>query len=105
MIIRSAILQGQVPEADRETFDALMRGSVVQAISTYPGIRQVKLRKLLSSDEGMAPAYMIFDLYFDSLAAMDAALASPTRQAVRDQMKQAMSLFQGKVYHQVFEAL
>jgi uncharacterized protein (TIGR02118 family) len=103
MIIRSAILQGQVPEADRERFDAQMRGAVVQAISTYPGIRQVKLRKLLSADEGMAPTYMVFDLYFDSLAAMEAALASPTRQAVREQMKQAMSLFQGKVWHQVFE--
>lgn len=103
MIIRSAILEGQVPEADRERFDAQMRGAVVQAIGTYPGIRAVKLRRLVQADEGTAPHYMIFDLYFDDLAAMDAALASPTRQAVRAQIAQAMSMFQGRVYHQVFE--
>jgi hypothetical protein len=45
---------------------------------------------------------MVFDLYFDSLDAMNAALASPTRQAVRQQIGAVMGLFQGRVYHQVF---
>ena len=103
MIIRSAILEGTVPESERRSFDAHMRGAVLEAISTYPGIRQVRLRKLLVADEGTPPHYMIFDLYFDSLAEMDAALASPIRHAVVSQIKQAMSMFQGRVYHQLFE--
>jgi hypothetical protein len=45
---------------------------------------------------------MAFDLYFDSLDAMNAALASPTRQSVRQQIGTVMGLFQGRVYHQVF---
>ena len=102
MIIRSAILEGSIPAADRAQFDAQMSGPVLAAIGTYPGIPQVKPRRLVQADEGTPPVYMVFDLYFDSLDAMNAALASPTRQAVRQQIGTVMGLFQGRVYHQVF---
>ena len=102
MIIRTAILEGSIPAADRQQFDAQMAGPVLAAIGTYPGIRQVKLRRLVQADEGAPPVYMAFDLYFDSLEAMNTALASPTRQAVRQQIAVVMGLFQGRVYHQVF---
>jgi len=85
MIIRSAILEGSVADADSSQFDQQMRGPVLDAIATYPGIRSVKLRRLVQADAGTPPVYMVFDLYFDDIAAMDAALASPTRgrQCVR----------------------
>ena len=102
MIIRSAILEGSIPATDRAQFDAQMAGPVLAAIGTYPGIRQVKLRRLVQADDGTPPVHMVFDLYFDSLDAMNAALASPTRQAVRQQIGAVMGLFQGRVYHQVF---
>ena len=102
MIIRSAYLEGDVAPGDQETFDRLMRTTVVEAISTYPGIRQVKLRKIARGEEGAPPVYMIFDLYFDSLEAMDAALASETRQTVRAKILEAMPLFKGRVYHLCF---
>ena len=102
MIVRSAVLEGTVPEADRAQFDRHMAGPVLDAIRTYPGIMRVVLRRLVQADEGSPAVYMVFDLYFDSVEAMDAALASPIRQAVRQQIAQAMSLFQGRVYHQVF---
>ncbi|MBM3361655.1 MAG: EthD family reductase [Betaproteobacteria bacterium] len=102
MIIRSAYLEGTVASAEREAFDAHMSGPVLAAIATYPGLRQVRLRKLALADAGAPPIYMVFDLYFDSLQAMDAALASPTRQAVRDLIAQGMTPFQGRVYHLVF---
>lgn len=102
MIIRSAYLEGAVAEADRAAFDAHMRGPVLAAIGTYPGLRQVRLRQIEQADEGAPPVYMVFDLIFDSLQAMDAALASPTRQAVRSIIQEGMRPFQGRVYHLVF---
>ena len=102
MIIRSAYLEGTVADADRAAFDAHMGGPVLAAIATYPGLRQVRLRKLEQADDGAPPVYMVFDLVFDSLQAMDAALASPTRQAVREIIAQGMKPFQGRVYHLVF---
>ncbi|MBN9061818.1 MAG: hypothetical protein BGP06_14860 [Rhizobiales bacterium 65-9] len=102
MIIRSAYLEGDVPESDRAEFGRRMTESVMPAIRTYPGIRDVTLRRIAERDEGAPPVYMIFDLYFDSLDDMRAALASETRQLVRAKIGEAMTLFRGRVYHLVF---
>ena len=45
---------------------------------------------------------MVFDLYFDSLADMDAALASATRQAVRATIQAGLRGLPARVYHPVF---
>jgi hypothetical protein len=102
MIVRSAYLEGTVASADRAEFDVHMGGPVMAAIATYPGLREVRLRKLAQADAGAPGIYMVFDLYFDSLSAMEAALASATRQAVRETIAQGMRLFQGRVYHLVY---
>lgn len=103
MIVRSAVLEGSVPEADRAEFDRQMRDIVLPAIATYPGIAKVRLRRVADVEAGAPPAYMIFDLYFPDLAAMHAALASQTRQLVRAKIAAAMPLFQGRVYHLIMQ--
>lgn len=105
MILRSALLLGTVAPDDQPKFDAYMRDVVVPEIGTYPGIRGVTLRKLVQADEGAPPVYMQFDLLFDSLADMDAALASPVRTAVRDRIKAGMAPFQGTVTHVVSDSM
>jgi hypothetical protein len=72
------------------------------AIATHHGLRDVRLRELARGEQGAPAVYMIFDLYFDSLADVDAALASATRQAVRATIQEGMRGFQGRVYHLVF---
>jgi hypothetical protein len=103
VIIRSAVLEGTVPEAARAAFDRHMATTVLEAIASYPHLRQVRLRKPAEAEAGAPAIYMIFELEFDSLADMHAALASPTRQAVRGVLAQAMSDFEGRVYHLVLE--
>jgi len=105
MIIRSAFLHGSVPEPEQPAFDRHMRDTVVAEILTYPGIRRVTLRKLAQADAGADAAYMQFDLYFDSVDAMDAALASPVRQAVQERIKAGMGPFSGRVTHVVSDLI
>jgi len=99
MIIRSAVLEGDVPESDRAHFDREMTATVLPAIRRYPGIRDVKLRWKAEQEDGAPPVYLTFDLVFDSLEAMHAALASEIRQEVRKQLGTIMPLFKGRVYH------
>lgn len=103
MIIRSAVLEGEVPEADRARFNREMRETVRPAILRYPGIRACKLRWPAEQEAGAPPVYIVFDLYFDSLDAMHAALASEIRQEVRRQLGTIMPLFKGRVYHLVLQ--
>jgi uncharacterized protein (TIGR02118 family) len=103
MIVRSAILEGTVAPDRRAAFDAHMADVVLPAIAAYPGLRKVALRTPVESD-GDAPAiHVVFDLYFDDLAAMHAALASPVRQQVRTVIAAGMGDFKGKVYHVVYD--
>lgn len=105
MIIRTAFLEGHVAPDDQPAFDRHMRETVVREILTYPGIRRVTLRKLVQADAAATPVYMQFDLHFDSVEAMDAALASPARQAVQQRIKAGMGTFDGRVTHVVFDVL
>lgn len=105
MIVRSAILEGDVDPADRPAFDRAMEGVVLAEIATYPGIKGVTLRRTVSVDTGAPPIYMQFDLLFADLAAMEAALASPVRAAVRTRLAAAMSPFHGRVYHVVSQMM
>jgi uncharacterized protein (TIGR02118 family) len=99
MIIRSAVLEGTVAEDRRAAFDRHMATTVLQAIARYPGIRSVRIRRPVETEAGAPPVYMIFDLAFDGLADMHAALASPIRQEVRARIGEIMSDFEGRVYH------
>ncbi len=103
MIIRSACLEGDLDDRDREDFDRKMRETVVAAIRTYPRIRDVRLRRLVEGEAGAPNIYMIFDLYFDSIDDMNAALASETRRLVRSRIQEAMPSFRGRVFHLVFD--
>lgn len=105
MIIRTALLEGDVRPEDREAFDRYMRTTVVEQIMRYPGIRGVTVRRRVHADEGAPGVYMQFDLIFDDLAAMDAALASPVRAEVQAKIRAGMAPFTGKVSHIVYEDL
>lgn len=80
-----------------------MKDVVTPAIGTFPGIRNVELRRIAEADDEAPPVYMIFGLHFNDLDAMNAGLASKTRNQVREQIKKGMTPFDGRVYHIVFE--
>ena len=105
MIIRSAILEGRVAEENRVDFDNHMATTVLDAIARYPSIGEVRLRRPVESEPGAPTIYMVFDLWFDSLADMHAALASPIRQEVRASISEVMQSFDGRVYHLVLEEI
>jgi hypothetical protein len=103
MIIRSAVLEGTVAPEEQEGFDRHMVQTVLPAIARYPGLVEVRLRRPAESEAQAPPVYMIFDLHFETLEAMHAALASPVRSTVRDQIARVMTAFKGRVYHLVLE--
>jgi uncharacterized protein (TIGR02118 family) len=103
MIVRSAYLEGTVEAGDRAGFDRHMAEAVLPALAKYPGVRQVRLRRPVAADAGAPQVYLVFDLYFDSLEAMRAALASEVRQEVVASFGSAMPKFKGRAYHVMFE--
>ena len=98
-IIRSAYLAGTVTKAEQAKFDTFMNENVVPEIKKYTQLRDLKLRYVKAKDPSAPDVYMVFDMYFDSIQEMDAALASPVRKVVQDKLAEIMPKFKGKVYH------
>lgn len=103
MIVRSVVFEGVVDEVDRAAFDRKMTTAVFATLARYPGIRKVSVRKVAGVEDGAPPIYMVFDLHFDTLADMHAALASSVRQDVRAEVAVVKSSFKGRLYHLIME--
>src|SRR5947209_12026985 len=69
--------------ADREAFDRYYFESHVPLAKTIPGLRSYEVTQgSITTLDGIAPYHLIAHLTFDSVAAIQSALASPQGQAV-----------------------
>lgn len=96
MVKVSVMYVGQ--PADPAAFDAYYWGTHLPTVQKWPRIRRITLAK---GGPG-AEFYQIADLWFDSRADLDAALASPERKVSADDVKRFPE-FQGQIKRQVFE--
>ncbi len=68
--------------SDREAFDAYYFARHLPIAKKLPGLRRYEVtRGSITTLDGIAPYHMIAELTFDSVAAVQAALASPEGQA------------------------
>jgi uncharacterized protein (TIGR02118 family) len=69
--------------ADRDTFDRYYFATHVPIAKKLPGLRSYEVtRGSITTLDGIAPYHMIATLVFDSVAAVQAAIASPEGQAM-----------------------
>ena len=96
MVKMSVMYVGQ--PADPAAFDAYYWKTHLPTVEKWPGIRRITIAKGAAGDE----LYQIADLFFDSRADLDAALASPQRKASAADFK-LFPEFQGQVKRQIFQ--
>lgn len=64
--------------ADSEEFDRYYREVHTPIVQRIPGARRIRFGRALRTVDGEAPPYyLVSDVYFDDLAALERALASP----------------------------
>ena len=69
------------PPADPAAFDKYYYETHVPLAQTVPGVRQYTVSKAPPRVMSGAPVHMVAELTFDSMADLEAALASPEGQA------------------------
>jgi len=84
--------------ADPAAFDAYYWNTHLPTVRKWPGIRRITVAKGGPGDE----LYQVADLWFDSRADLDAALASPERKASADDAKRFPE-FRGQIKRQIFD--
>jgi uncharacterized protein (TIGR02118 family) len=78
--------------------DASYWDTHLPTVRKWPGIRRILVAKGAPGDE----LYQVADLWFDSRADLDVALASPERKVSADDIKNFPE-FRGQIKRQIFE--
>jgi uncharacterized protein (TIGR02118 family) len=71
---------------DTDEFDRYYRSVHTPIVQRVPGVRNIRFGRALQTVDGEpAPYYLVSDVYFDNLAALEAALESPEmKEAIDD---------------------
>ena len=71
---------------DSEDFDRYYRDIHTPIVQRIPGVRNIRFGRALKTVDGeAAPYYLVSDVYFDDMEALESALASPEmEEAIAD---------------------
>jgi hypothetical protein len=99
MITRTAIFEGRVRDGRAEDFFAAVEGRLAPLWQAFPQALAVRFFRVDACDDADRPVAMIQQIDYPSMEAMQAALASPARDAARAVTLELMEMFDGRFYH------
>ena len=99
MYVRCAYFQGEVAPADRERFDRFMDEEIMPRLVHMPKVRAIRLLRGRQFEDDGPRFYQTIEQDYDSLADIEAALASEVRGEMRHKLAEVMPLFTGKLSH------
>ena len=99
MHIRCAYFEGEVAPEMRARFDRFMDAEIMPRLTSMPKVRAVRLLRGEAFQDGAPGIYQTIEQEYDSIADIEAALASEVRREMRDKLTEIMPLFKGRIWH------
>jgi len=104
MFIRCAFFKGTIKPGCREAFDRYVDEKLVPIWTRFPGAMEVRVMRPLECDVTNEPIEMVLAIRYPSREAIEAALNSAVRSEGREMTKGLLEMFDGAVFHTVFDA-
>jgi antibiotic biosynthesis monooxygenase (ABM) superfamily enzyme len=104
MYIRCAFFEGRVKPGCDDAFAQFVKEKLVPLWTKFPGASEVRVLRQKDSDTAEPHYAMVLAIKYPSLAAIDEALKSDIRAQSREETKDLVKLFEGRIFHTVFEA-
>lgn len=105
MFTRSAIFCGQIKPGCEEIFYKAVQEKLVPAWSQMLHATAVRVYRPRRAEDDGKGVFLVQEIDYPSLAAIDEALASPRREAAVAALASVQSLYDGKHHHIVYERL
>lgn len=105
MFTRSAIFEGAIHEGREDEFFAIVEEKLLPIWRKMPQAINVRVMRTRASDAGSAPIFMVQEVDYPSLDAVEEALQSPVRVEGRAVTDELMKMCNGRFYHLVYERL
>lgn len=104
MYIRCAFFEGRVKPGCEDAFAAFVKKRLLPLWTQFPGAEEVRVLRQRESDTDQPHYAMVLAIRYQSLEAIDAALKSDVRSRSRVETTELVQLFEGRIFHTVFEA-
>lgn len=99
MITRTAIFEGRIKPGHEDSFFDAVERRLVPLWRRFPDASNVRLFRIAAADADAPPIAMIQQIDYPSMAALEAAIASPVRDQARAITMELMEMFDGRFYH------
>ena len=104
MFIRCAFFRGRVKPGHEEAFTRYVNDKLVPLWTRFPGATEVRVLRQAESDVADPRLEMVLAIRYPNRAAIETALASEVRFQSREATKGLLEMFDGSVFHTVFDA-
>jgi antibiotic biosynthesis monooxygenase (ABM) superfamily enzyme len=104
MFIRCAFFEGRVLPGQDDAFRSFVRDRLVPLWTRFPGADEVRVLYQRDADTAEPHYAMVLAIRYPSLEAIDAAMQSPERASSRALTQELITLFDGRIFHTVFDA-
>jgi antibiotic biosynthesis monooxygenase (ABM) superfamily enzyme len=104
MLIRCAFFEGKVKPGCEQAFAAFVKDRLVPLWTQFPGAAEVRVLRQQDSDTDQPHYAMVLAITYPDQAAMDTALTSAVRAKSREETTGLVAMFEGRIFHTVFEA-
>lgn len=105
MYIRCAFFEGRVKPGCDDAFTAFVKERLVPLWTKFPGAQEVRVLRQRESDTAEPNYAMVLSIAYPSLQAIEEALKSDVRQKSREETAELVKLFEGRIFHTVFDVL
>ena len=99
MYVRAGYFEGEIAAADFERFRTHVEREIAPLILKMPGIRDLRILWGREFQDGAPPYVLAMEHAYDDREALEAALASPARDAMRAKLAEVLPLFKGAIRH------
>ncbi|MEX3629418.1 MAG: antibiotic biosynthesis monooxygenase [Burkholderia sp.] len=103
MLTRCAYFSGRIKPGCEARFHDHVENRLVPLWTRFPGAHDVRVLRQHHSDVGEPAFPLVIMMRFEDQAAIDAALASPARLESQIESRALIGMFDGVVFHTVFE--
>ena len=104
MFIRCAFFEGRVKPGCESSFAEFVKDRLVPLWTKFPGAEEVRVLRQLDSDIDDRHYAMVLAIKYASREAIEEALKSNVRTKSREETADLIKLFDGRIFHTVFEA-
>lgn len=103
MLIRCAFFEGRVRDGQEAAFWDFVQQQLLPIWQRFPGSTAVRVLRHVTADPVSPPVYMMLEFDYPSEADIALTMASPERTEAKAKTQELLSMFDGRLYHIVFE--